>query len=173
MQTETARLRLRPFTADDLDDLVQLYADAEVMRYIGKGVRSREETRVSLDRTIGYWRDRGFGMWAVHEKESGGFVGRCGLQPLADTVVVELGYSHHRKFWGRGLATEASLAAIRFAFTTLELPRVVGIVRPQNRASCHVLEKVGMKIERTGPSPYDGSEVVWYVLSRSNYLLKS
>ena len=169
MQTETDRLRLRPFTTADLDDLVRLFGDPDVMRYIGKGVRSAEETEASLKRTIDYWSQRGFGMWAVHEKDSGRFVGRCGLQPLADTEDVELGYAYHRAFWGLGLATEASVAALRFGFETLALPRVVAIARPENVASWHVMKKLGMTHERTAPSPYEGTEVVWYGLSRADY----
>jgi RimJ/RimL family protein N-acetyltransferase len=171
MQTETAHLRLRPFTAADLDDLCRLFADPDVMRYIGKGVRDSAETKSTFDRMMSHWTQLGFGMWAVHDKESGRFVGRCGLHPLANTGEVELGYTFHREFWGRGLATEASREALRFGFESLRLERVVAIARTANVASRRVMEKVGMVYEQTGPSPYDGSEVAWYALSRAVYEL--
>ncbi len=166
MRIETARLRLRPFVPEDFDDLFRLYSDPEVMRYVGKGVRTREETEASLAKIMGHWSQLGFGLWAAHDKQSGSFVGRCGLQPLADTGEVELGYAFHREFWGRGLATEGSAAAVRFGFETLKLSRIVAIAVPHNCASRRVMEKVGMKFERTGPDPYGPSEVVWYSMTR-------
>jgi ribosomal-protein-alanine N-acetyltransferase len=169
LQTETPRLRLRPFAAGDLDDLCGLFGDPEVMRYVGNGVRTREETEASLARMAGHWPRLGFGMWALHDKETGRFVGRCGLQPLADTPEVELGYTLHRAFWGRGLAAEASAAALRHGFETVGLPRVVAIALPENAASRRVMEKAGLAFERTAADPYGPREVVWYALSRADY----
>jgi ribosomal-protein-alanine N-acetyltransferase len=169
METETARLRLRPFAADDLDELDRLFSDREVMRYIGNGWFSREETAKLLDGMIGHWSRLGLGMWAMHDKKSGRFVGRCGIKPLADLPEIELGYTLHREFWGRGLATEASVAALRHGFETAKLSRIVAIARTENGASRRVMEKVGMTYERTGPSPYGPHEVAWYGLSRADY----
>lgn len=169
MQTETTRLRLRPFTPADFDDLFGLYSDPEVMRYIGHGVRSREETEQGMARTAGHWSGVGLGMWAVFEKDTGKFVGRCGLQPLAETSEIEVGYALHREFWGRGYATEGALAALRFGFETAGLARIVAIARPENAGSRRVLEKVGMAYERTYPSPYGLHEVVLYGLARDRF----
>jgi RimJ/RimL family protein N-acetyltransferase len=169
MQTETARLNLRPFTPADFDDLYGLYSDADVMRFLGSGVRSRQETEASLARMIAHWPAVGFGMWAVHNKLDGRFVGRCGLQPLMDTKEVELGYAFHRAYWRQGLATEAARLSIRFGFDTVGLERIVAIARPANIGSWRVMVKIGMTYERNGPSPYDQTEVVWYGLSRAGY----
>jgi ribosomal-protein-alanine N-acetyltransferase len=169
MEIDTARLHLRPFVPGDFEDLFRLYSDPDVMRFIGQGVRSREETEQGLARGIGHWRDRGFGMWAAFDRASGRFVGRCGIQPLLDTGEVEVGYALHREFWGRGLATEGSLAALRFGFQTIGLSRIVAIARPENAGSRRVLEKAGLTYEKTGPSPYGLHDVVWYGLSRSEY----
>jgi RimJ/RimL family protein N-acetyltransferase len=169
MELETARLRLRPFVAADLDDLFLLFSDPEVMRYVGNGVFARAETEQLLERMLGHWPRLGFGMWALHDKASGRFVGRCGIKPLGDTPEIELGYSLHRAFWGRGMATEASVASIRFGFETANLSRIVAIARPENVQSRRVMEKVGMTFERTGPDPYSAREVVWYGLARADY----
>jgi ribosomal-protein-alanine N-acetyltransferase len=169
MQIETTRLRLRPLILSDYDDLYQLYSDGDVMRYIGKGVRDRQETEISLGKMMSHWAERGFGMWAVHLKENGSFVGRCGLQALAETGAVELGYTFHRAYWRRGLTTEAAAASLQFGFETIGLPRIVAIARPANVGSWKVMEKLGMKYERTGASPYDGSEVVWYGIARDEF----
>jgi ribosomal-protein-alanine N-acetyltransferase len=169
MQTETPRLRLRPFTAGDFDDLFALFTDPEVMRFVGNGVRTREETETSLARMAGQWPRHGFGMWALHEKDTGRFVGRCGLQPLPGTPEIELGYTLHRAFWGRGFATEAAAASVRHGFEAAGLSRIVAIARAENAASRRVMEKVGLTFERTGPDPYGSGDVVWYGLSRAGF----
>src|SRR5213082_1691020 len=82
----TARLRLRPFTPDDLDGVFAFYGDAEVARYIGHGLpRTREESRGRLDFMIRSWDEHGYGMWAVEPLAGGALLGRCGFLPLTDT----------------------------------------------------------------------------------------
>jgi RimJ/RimL family protein N-acetyltransferase len=174
MQTETSRLTLRPFTPGDIDDLGSLYSDPIAMRFLGNGTpKTRAETEERLARMIGHWAQHGLGMWALHDKETGRFVGRCGLQPLADTAEIELGYVLHREYWGRGLATEASMAAVRFGFETIQLSRIVAIVLPENLGSRRVIEKSGLKFERIGPNPYGPRDVAWYGLSRTEYVKSS
>jgi ribosomal-protein-alanine N-acetyltransferase len=67
---ETNRLLLRILTLDDLDDLAPIYADPEVMRYIGPP-RSREESRVALSKMIDFQKRHGFGLWATEKKRPG------------------------------------------------------------------------------------------------------
>jgi RimJ/RimL family protein N-acetyltransferase len=169
MELETARLRLRPFTPADEDDLCRLYSDPEVMRYIGVGgVRTREQTAEALAKMVGEWGQHGFGMWALLDRRDGRFLGRCGLRPLAGTPEVELGYTLFKDVWGRGLATEAARASVAFGFDKLRLPRLVAIAHPPNRASRRVMEKVGMRFERQGP--YQDIDCVWYAIGRADYL---
>src|SRR5438128_2204028 len=124
MILETERLLLRPFTQDDEEDLFALYTDPRVMRYLG-GVRTREQTRQRLDAMLAHWREYGYGIWALVEKGTGAFVGRCGLGHLHEEVGdPELAYTLGRACWGRGLATEAAGRALAFGFGVLRLPRV-------------------------------------------------
>ena len=62
---ETARLYLRQFTPDDLDELYRIYSDSEVMKYLSRGVRNREETEADLFGIIADWAKYGFGLWNV------------------------------------------------------------------------------------------------------------
>jgi RimJ/RimL family protein N-acetyltransferase len=148
---ETMRLRLRGFTDDDLDALADIYADPDVMLYMpgGKPV-PRERVAASIGRMIGYWQEHGFGLWAVEEKESGEsrLIGRCGLVHLDNTPEIEVGYLFAKDYWGKGYATEAARAALDYGFTQLGLDWIVAITRPENVASQHVLEKIGMRFER-------------------------
>ena len=144
-EIETERLCLRAFTPDDLDELFTVFGDAEVMRYISGGKpRSREDTKKGLLSSLAGWQRRGFGLWAVVVKESKKMIGYCGLIFLDDTPEIEVAYGLARAYWGKGYATEAALASLRFGFDELKLKRIVAVVNPENIPSQRVLEKLGM-----------------------------
>jgi RimJ/RimL family protein N-acetyltransferase len=148
VELETARLRLRPFTAADHDAIHAVYADPEVMRYVGHGAhRALAETVRALRGYADALAARGYGFVAVVERSSGVVVGDAGLHPLAGRGPdVELGYTLARAAWGRGYGTEAAGALRDHAFAVLGVPRVMAQVEPANLASRHVLEKVGMTV---------------------------
>lgn len=167
-EIETSRLRLRAFTPGDLDELYLVFGDGEVMTYISGGKpRTREATETGLLRTIEGWRDRGFGLWAVVEKESSRVVGYCGLIFLEGTTEIELAYGLAKSSWGKGFATEAARASLGFGFEELKLERIVAVVNPQNVASQRVLEKLGMKYRRNAHH-YD-ADLMYYEISKGNY----
>ena len=143
----TERLRLRPLTEDDIDDLAAVYQHPLVARWIGHHTRERvaEELRCHTE----YERTRGFSFLAVEERASGRFLGDCGLQPFEHRgPEVELGYDLHPDAWGRGIATEAARAVVADAFGRLRLDRLVAVVRPDNIGSRRVLEKSGFHAVR-------------------------
>jgi RimJ/RimL family protein N-acetyltransferase len=164
---ETERLRLCPFMPADADDLFRVYSDPLVMRYISRGVRSREETITALADQIEHWRQHGFGMWALREKRSDDFIGRCGLRVLDRTQEVEVGYTLARSAWGKGYATEAARQALSFGFEEAGLERIVAVAQPENVASRHVMEKLGMRFEKDAYF-YD-SIVVYYAIDRETF----
>jgi ribosomal-protein-alanine N-acetyltransferase len=160
---ETERLLMSPITEGDLDDVAALYADADVMRFIGlRGPLTREQTQERVAFMVDHWRKHGFGMWLLRLKDGGDFVGRCGLRYLDNSDEVELGYTLAKAHWGRGFATESSRAVVRHAFDVLKLPRLVAIADPANTASVNVMKKLGMTFERVGH--FYGSECVLYAL---------
>lgn len=167
---ETFRLRLRDFTPDDLDDLFQIYSNPEVMKYIGKGVRTKDETQSALVSMIKHW-EHGFGMWAMIHKQSDKMIGRCGLCFLDNTLEVELGYALDLPYWNMGLATEVSLASLKYGFEEIGLERIVAIAKPENIASQRVMQKVGMKYEKN--AHYYNSNVVYYALDRADYYARN
>jgi ribosomal-protein-alanine N-acetyltransferase len=154
---ETERLVLRPFRADDLDDLCAVLGDPEVARFIGTGQpRGREEVRERLQRILDHWQEHGFGLWVLIAKEGGGFVGHCGVGYLHGRGDAELSYTLARPYWGRGLATEAVKRVLRHAFEVLRLPRVIGVARVHNVASQRVMLRAGMTFRED--IRYDGKE---------------
>ena len=69
VELETERLRLRPLRDDDLDVLARWAADPRVMRYIGRGPMTRDETKTALERWIAHWDEHGFGLWGAEERQ--------------------------------------------------------------------------------------------------------
>jgi ribosomal-protein-alanine N-acetyltransferase len=143
---ETAHLRLRPWRDDDLESLARLNANPLVMRHMGRGPLSRDETRAQLERFRSHWREHSFGLWAVEERETGAFLGRTGLSYHAvwpDDP--EVGWFLDPAVWGRGLATEAGAASVRYGFEVLGADRLVSICVPEHEASRRVMAKLGLE----------------------------
>jgi len=161
----TERLVLRPYEADDLEQLhAVLYSDVESMRLLG-GPRDVAGTRFALERSMTQQEITGFSFWPVIERESGLLVGEAGLFPLSpDGPDVALGYAFGARWWGRGYATEASRAVIGEAFGPLGLDRLVAITREANLGSRHVLEKLGFRME--GVRHVWGAEQFFFTLER-------
>jgi RimJ/RimL family protein N-acetyltransferase len=146
---ETARLRLRPWRGSDVDRLAEIYADPDVMRYIGPGSTvSRAQTVRALIRMRTSWEEHGFGMWALEVADSGELIGRQGLGFLDQTPEIEIGYCLAKDAWKHGYATESGRAVVRFAFEVVGLDHLAGITYPQNQASASVLQKLGLQYVR-------------------------
>jgi RimJ/RimL family protein N-acetyltransferase len=165
-EIETARLRLRHFTLDDLDYLFTLYSDPEVMRFLSS--RTKEQTQASLCKHIQHWQKHDFGMWAVIHKDSSKIIGRCGLGFLENTLEVELGYVLDKSYWNMGLGTEAGQATLKYGFEEIQLDRIVAIALPENIASIRVIQKVGMKYQKD--AHFYNLDVVYYSITRAEWL---
>lgn len=166
---QTHRLQLEPWRDEDWLQLKPIAQDPEVVRYISNGEPWPEERiREFVARQIANFDSRGFCFWRLLPRGSDEAIGFCGLQPLEvdDTAEVEIGWWLAKAWWGRGLATEAAREAMRDAFTRVGLERIVSIAQPQNRASSHVMEKLGMQYERD--TVRRGVPVVLYAIHRSS-----
>lgn len=165
---ETERLRLRMPGPDDLDELMPILADPEVMKYLGVEAGttlSRAETENLLGKMIQAWGERGWGRWMVVNKENNKVIGFCGYRSLEDTP--ELLYVFAKSVWGRGLATEAARASLRYGFEELRFPRIIAATRHAHAASISVMKKIGMNYEKD--VNLFGVEGVSYVATRSGF----
>jgi RimJ/RimL family protein N-acetyltransferase len=153
MILETKRLLLRRLVIRDLDDLFTFYSDPDVIKYIPDAPRTDEETKEELEWFVnGHPRFPELGLWATIYKETGSFIGRCGLLPwtIDEQNEVEVAFALSKEYWGQGLATEAALGIVHYAFETLKLPRLICLIDHQNRASINVATKIGMTFEKEG-----------------------
>ena|SRR6201986_3717825 len=167
-EVETARLRLRVFTNEDLDGLWRIASDPVVMRHIGDGVPfTRDLTQENLTGIISAFERRGWGRWALEKKDGGGLIGYCGLAHGCDDVGVEVVSLLAREEWGKGIATEAAWAALRYGFETLGFNSIAALTRPDNWRSRRVMERLGMSFERD--ASYFGYNCVCYRLARQDW----
>ncbi|HVQ39610.1 MAG TPA: GNAT family N-acetyltransferase [Pyrinomonadaceae bacterium] len=161
-------MRCRKINVQDLDALTLLVSDPDVMKYLGVEagtLMTRDETEVALAGMIEFWAEHGFGRWAVLDKAHGRLIGLCGFRLLEDTP--ELFYLFDKVSWGKGLATEAATACLRFAFEELGFQRIVAVTRHSHTASIRVMTKIGMRYEKE--VMHSGVNAVCYVATPSEY----
>jgi len=139
---ETERLILRGWREEDHKPLAAMFADSEVMRFIG-GVQSFNDSWRSMAAIIGHWHLRGFGFWVVERKEDGAFIGRIGLWCPEGWPGMEVGWALARPYWGQGYATEAARASFDYGFRQFAVPKLVSLIHADNRASQRVAERLG------------------------------
>ena len=144
---ETPRLLIREFAEDDAAAFFAFNSDPRVMRYTGEAPSASIDQVRQQIRDYPDYRDHGFGRWAVVFKPDGLIVGFNGLKYLEELREVDLGYRFRSDYWGRGIATESSKAILDHGFHQLGLKRIIALVLPDNAASIHVLEKIGMSFE--------------------------
>jgi [ribosomal protein S5]-alanine N-acetyltransferase len=140
---ETARLRLRPFRLQDVDDVLVYATDPEWGRYLPVPQPYTQADaekfiagQVLLDHEV-------HPAWAIDH--TGAIIGGINLRFRYDHQIGEMGYSVARSYWGRGLATEAARAVMEAAFTTYaSLNRIRAMADARNLGSLSVLEKLGM-----------------------------
>jgi ribosomal-protein-alanine N-acetyltransferase len=153
MILKTERLVMRHFEPGDLEALAALYRDPELRQYFPEGTLTHEESWEELEwHRHGHPQHPDLGLWATLEKESGQFIGRCGLLPwiIDGQDEVEIAYLIAKPFWGQGLGTEAARGIRDYAFEHLGLTRLICLIDERNRASIRVAEKIGMTFEKSG-----------------------
>lgn len=173
---QTERLRLRRWLPSDYEPFAHLNADQDVMRYF-ETTRTRQESDDTIERLENHISEHGFGFWAAELRSSGTFVGFVGMQHVPADMpfapAVEIGWRLDKAFWGQGLAPEAARACLVYAFSHLQLDEVVSFTAESNMPSRRVMEKIGMKRDKSRdfdhPSVSEGSNLKGHVF----YYLKS
>lgn len=142
---ETKRLILRPLTEKDEINLKRTLQDEKAV-YAYEGAFTDEEVTAWLTRQLARYEKWGFGLYAVILKETGAFIGQCGLtyQPWRGGEVLEVGYLFERFYWHHGYATEAARAFMDYAFNNLGADEVSSLIRDTNEASMNVARRNGM-----------------------------
>lgn len=174
MQTiETERLILRPWALADADDFFAYAKHPQVGLNGGWPPHTTvEESRA----TIEYFLTEN-DLWAIVLKEAGLVIGSVGLHkdPKRNTNTKELGFCLGYDYWGQGLATEASKAAIHYGFTQMDLDLISTYHKTFNARAKRVVEKCGFTPEgilRQASKRYDGQvfDAACYSILKSEWV---
>ena len=157
---ETGRLILREFLQDDAHALFQLNSDPEVVRYTGDAPFADQDDAGRFVQNYQDYEKNGYGRWAMIEKETGDFIGWCGLKFHPDTRETDIGFRLHKHYWNHGFATEAAKACLDYGFDELGLQSIIGRAMSENVASIRILEKIGLHYEQ--PFDFHGGPGVIY-----------
>ncbi|HEY4327703.1 MAG TPA: GNAT family N-acetyltransferase [Mucilaginibacter sp.] len=151
---ETDRLLFRPHLVDDVEGYCAMEMDADFRRYVGGNPRTREEAEHRFKNALKPVTDR-LSVWATVYKAEDSYIGRCGIYPhfnhdgKAIDNEASLGLYIAKAYWGRGFATEAGLAFIKFGFDELKIKKIVTMVDIRNEASAKVIKKLGFVLSKT------------------------
>ncbi len=150
IEVETSRLILRQWQESDFQSFAVMCADPQVMAFF-PSVLSVSESHQKARYAQSLIAERGWGFWAVEEKDSGRFVGFVGLHIVSDDMpfapAVEIGWRLSSSCWGQGYATEAAQAALSVGFDQLELGSIVSFAVEENDKSTAVMKRLGMVYE--------------------------
>ena len=166
---ETERLLLRLPEPADIDEYDAILGDPKVVRALGFGPRTREETAVAIERMLRHWERHGIGLFSVVRKTGERLLGRVGFllwnsdrwlnalhHELEGPLETEIGWTLGSGFWNQGYATEAALACRDWALGERGLTRLISLIAAGNTASIRVAEKIGEKLERENlPGAFD------------------
>jgi RimJ/RimL family protein N-acetyltransferase len=152
-ELDTARLKLRHWSAADLAPFAALNADPEVMRFM-PGALSRSQSDAFAWACQAQLERQGFGLWAAEVREGAPFIGYVGIRaPTFEapfTPCIEVGWRLARDSWGHGYAIEAARACLTLAFGALALPEILSFTVPANTRSRAVMERLGMTLDPGG-----------------------
>ena len=173
---ETERLLLREILPTDIDGMYELDSDPEVHSYLGnKPVNNKEEVIDIINFIRQQYTDNGIGRWAIIDKKTNVFMGWAGLKLITNETnhhknYYDLGYRLIKKYWGQGIATEAAIATLQYAFEKLNTNEVYAIADSDNTGSNKILKKIGFTfIEEFN---LDGVKHNWYKIDKTEYLNK-
>jgi RimJ/RimL family protein N-acetyltransferase len=142
----TSRFILRPFTEDDIPEVARLAGDRRIAEFTVNVPHpySEDDARTWIGTHADGFEKGTLVNFAITDREAGALIGSVGLVVNRAHRRAELGYWVAVAHWNRGVATEAALAVLRYAFEELDLIRVEAMHLSDNVASGRVMEKIGM-----------------------------
>jgi len=148
--TESDRLVIREWTEADADDALAIYGSLEVARWLSPAM-DQVPNKATMRLLLRAWIEAGkslvspAGRWAIVSKADGEVVGGLMLSLLPPYEEdFEIGWQLKPAAWGRGFATEASHALMRWAFATGTIDELYAVARPQNLRACATARRLGM-----------------------------
>lgn len=145
----TPRIKLREITEVDADTIFDCFSQKEVIRYYGQEkFTTIQEALVLIDIFAENYRNQKGMRWGIERLDTGELIGTVGFNQWSQKHKrAEIGYELHPQHWGHSYASEAASAVMAYGFDNLQLVRIGAVVFLENKASQHVLEKLGFQKE--------------------------
>lgn len=170
---ETERLILREILLTDIEGMFELDSDPDIHKYLGTSpITDKDQIITMINFIRQQYIDNGIGRWAIIDKNTNHFLGWAGLKFVTDLTnnhknYYDLGYRLIKKHWGQGIATEAAIASLNYAFDKLNTDKVYAVANSENNGSNKILSKVGLNfIEKFD---LEGIEHNWYEIERKQH----
>lgn len=146
MMIQTQRLILREYTMDDFAALYEILSDPETMQYYPRPYDA-DGVRRWLNWSLQNYRQYGFGLWAMELKETGKFIGDCGItmQMIDGEQLPEIGYHIHKAYWRQGYGREAARAVRDWGFENTDFDCLYSYMNQENTPSWRTAMSMGMK----------------------------
>lgn len=147
---DTERLCFRLWSLEDGALAQALWGDVRVTKFIdARESLNSEQVAAKLQQQVDLMERHGIQYWPIFLKQTRAHVGCAGLRPYhPDDTILELGFHLKHDFWGRGLAGEAALEVVRYAFEDLGVKGLFAGHNPKNTVSAHLLKKLHFRYTR-------------------------
>jgi RimJ/RimL family protein N-acetyltransferase len=150
---ETERLLLRELKMSDAPFIFELVNTEGWLKNIGdRNVKTINDAESFLSSgPLKSYHENNFGMWLVIEKASKASIGLCGLINRPSLDDIDIGYALLPSYYKKGYAYESAQAVYNYGKEQLGINKIVGICNVDNAASIHILQKIGLQIEKKMP----------------------
>lgn len=144
---ETDRLILGPYRNEEFERYAEIWASPIVTKFIGGKPCNRQQTWTKVISYMGHWMLMGFGYWSVREKSTEKPVGDVGFLDMRRDLIPsiegipEIGWAFHESAHGKGYATEAIGAILKWSETHFNWPTTACLIHPDNIASIRLAQK--------------------------------
>ena len=166
---ETDRLIFREYTKNDFEALYAILSDPETMKHYPKPYDEKGTMRW-IDWSLENYEKYGFGWWAIERKDTGAFIGDCGItmQMIDGELLPEIGYHIHKDHWRKGFGSEAAKAVRDWAFTHRDFKSLYSYMTKENVASYMTAAAAGLRKIKEFQDPEDGLLFV-YAITRDEW----
>ncbi len=171
----TERLKLRPISQQDTESIYEYAKDKETTKYMRwKTHESKKETEQFIAFVLEQYRGNEYLDWGIELKEESRFIGTCGLIGVSENHSAEIGFIIHKKYWGKGIAIEASEKIMQYGFEKIGLKQIYARIFKENKNSQNVVRKMGFlpadpsAFETSAEDSCQGANV--YVFTREQWM---
>ncbi len=148
--------------------MYEINAYPDVLKYVDDTPFKCIEEAIEFCLNYGPYSRQGCGRWIIVFRETKEVLGWCGLKYEPKTEEIDLGYRLHKRYWGKGYATEGAIGALKYGFEVMKYKTIVARARHENIASIRVMQKLGMRY-REDFVEENGHGGVCYEIQRMNF----